>query len=222
MAFLAFEGIDAAGKSTLMAALARQLERRGHRPLKSREPGGTALGRKIRKILLESSDDPPAPMAEILLYYADRSQHIERVLEPALKQGRWALSDRFWASTSAYQQGGRGAGADLIPFLKKAVCGACQPDLLILLDLPVEEALRRMEAARKGEKDRMEGETPGFHQKVRDFYLNLAAGEPSRWLVLDALKPPRQLLEETLARLRKMGLTAGGGPAESREGGGAE
>lgn len=202
-----------------MAALAEELEARGLRPLKSREPGGTALGRKIRQILLEKSDEPPAPMTEILLYYADRSQHIERALKPALKQGRWALSDRFWASTSAYQQGGRGAGADLIPFLKKAVCGGCQPDLLILLDLPVEEALRRLAQARSGGKDRMEGETPGFHQKVRDFYLKLAAGEPARWLVLDALQPPRKLLEETFARLQKMGLTAAGPrQAEAEEG----
>ena len=210
MAFLAFEGIDAAGKSTLMAALAEELERRGLRPLKSREPGGTPLGRKIRQILLEKSEDPPAPMAEILLCYADRSQHIERELLPALKQGRWILSDRFWASTSAYQQGGRKAGSDLIPFLQKAVCGSCQPDLWILLDLPVEEAPKRMEAAQKGGKDRMEGETRGFHQRVRDFYLNLAAGEPSRWLVLDALKSPQKLLEETLARRQKTGMIQSG------------
>ena len=206
MAFLAFEGIDGSGKSTLMEALAAELERRGLRPLKSREPGGTALGRKIRQILLEKTGDSPVPLAEILLYYADRSQHVERVVKPALEEGRWVLSDRCWASTSAYQQGGREKGADLIPLLKEAVCGDCQPDLLVLLDLPVGEAQRRLSVSRGGRKDRLEGESAGFHQRVRDFYLKLAEGEPSRWLVLDALRPLGELVGAVLARLEGMGL----------------
>ena len=206
MAFLAFEGIDGSGKSALMEALAGELEGRGLRLLRAREPGGTALGRRIRRILLEKTEEPPVPMAELLLYYADRSQHIERAVRPALKAGRWVLSDRSWASASAYQQGGRGAGADLIPALKEAVCGGCLPDLYVLLDLPVEAAQARLNAGRQSGRDRLEGESAAFHQRVRDFYLKLAAEDSRRWLVLDALLPPEELLSRTLARLKKTRL----------------
>ena len=204
MAFLAFEGIDSAGKSSLLRLLAKELEAKGLPALATREPGGTATGQAIRKILL--SKQAPDPLTETLLYYADRKQHIEERIKPALKKGLWVLSDRYWASTSAYQSGARGVDEELIDSLRQTVCRALEPDLWILLDLPVKTALKRL--SKQTERDRFEKEKAEFHQKVRDYYLKLAKKDPGRWLILQAENPPEKLLREILLHLQKKALLA--------------
>ncbi len=203
MAFLVFEGIDASGKSTLLNLLCEALKKQGVDFVKTREPGGTALGGKIREILLDKQHPAPNSLAEALLYYADRKQHIEELIKPSLKKGLWVLSDRYWASTSAYQCGGRGIDESFINQLRDKVCMDCEPDLWILLDLPVEETLKRLAVSKNDSRDRFERENKEFHQRVREYYLKLAKKEPSKWFVLSVDKTPEQLLERILSYLEK-------------------
>ena len=205
MAFLVFEGIDASGKSTLLNLLCEKFQNEGIAFTQTREPGGTKTGGKIREFLLEKQNTLLDPLAETFLYYADRKQNIEELIKPSLKKGLWVLSDRYWASTSAYQYGGRGIDESFIKQLRKKVCADCEPDLWLLLDLPVEEALKRL-SSRKDNRDRFEMEKKAFHQRVRGYYLKLAKQEPSKWLVLDAVKPPAQLLEQLLSHLQQKGF----------------
>ena len=207
MAFLVFEGIDASGKSTLLNLLCEKLERAGLSFVQTREPGGTRIGEQIRTTLLERQNTSLDPLAETLLYYSDRKQHIEELIKPAFKKGLWILSDRYWASTSAYQCGGRGIDEGFIEQLRRTVCSSYEPDLWILLDLSVEKALKRLSTSKKDNRDRFERESKIFHQRVRNYYLQLAKKEPSKWLILDAARPPDSLLGQVLSHLqRKVGL----------------
>lgn len=206
MAFLVFEGVDASGKSTLLNLLCEKFQRNGVAFIKTREPGGTKIGEKIREILLEKESTSLDSLTETLLYYADRKQHTEERIKPSLRKGLWVLSDRYWASTSAYQCGGRSIDESFIQNLKKQTCAGCEPDIWILLDLPIEEALKRLVSLKKDLRDRLEMENSAFHQKVRDYYLKLAKEEPSKWLILDATKPPAQLLEQLLSHLKQKGF----------------
>ena len=206
MAFLVFEGIDASGKSTLLDLLCKTFQDKGLAFIKTKEPGGTKNGEKIRKILLEKQNFMLDSLAETLLYYADRRQHVEELLKPSIKKDLWILSDRYWASTSAYQCGGRGVDENFVQSLQKQVCKGCEPDLWILLDLPIEEALKRLFVSKKDNRDRLEMENSAFYQRVRDYYLKLTQQEPSRWLVLDATKPTAWLLEQLLAYLKEIGI----------------
>ena len=214
MAFLAFEGIDGAGKTGLIKAAAKALKARGLNLQQTREPGGTATGQKIRRILLEKSAAPPSPLTEILLYYADRSQNISQKIKPALKQGQWVLSDRYWAGTAAYQCGGRATGAAgerLAALLQQEICGTVQPDLWILLDIPLKEAERRLRlrfqknTGRKGAvgKDRMEAEGLAFRRRTKNYYLKIARQNPEKWLILSGLLPEKELVSLILERLKK-------------------
>ena len=203
MAFLVFEGIDGSGKSTLLNLLSEQLKKQGLNPVCTREPGGSFTGEKIREILLAKQNTSLDSLAETLLYYADRKQHIEEVIKPSLNKGFWLLSDRYWASTSAYQCGGRGVEENFINQLKENTCSDCEPDLWILLDLPVEISLKRLLVSRKNNRDRFEREEQAFHQRVRDYYLKLAHGDPSKWLLLDATLSPEELLEKLLSYLKE-------------------
>lgn len=203
MAFVVFEGIDASGKSTLIQLLCQTLEDRSLDFVQTREPGGTDTGKKIRDILLKKQSSSLDSMAETLLYYADRKQHIEELIKPSLKKGLWVLSDRYWASTAAYQCGGRGIDEKFVGQLQKTVCAGCEPDLWILLDLPVELSLKRLSSSRKGQRDRFELEEKAFHQRLRDYYLQLAKKDPSHWLVLSAEKLPEELLKDILSVFRK-------------------
>ena len=211
MSFLAFEGIDGSGKSTLIKALSEDLQKRGLQPVITREPGGTFVGQKIRTVLLEKTSHPPDPYTEILLYYADRQQHISEVIKPALQKGTFLISDRYWASTFAYQCGGRQVDENFVSYIHEKVCeSSCDPDLWILLDLPVEESLKRL-AKNKGEdRDRFELEKKDFHQRIKDYYLKLSQKNPESWLVLDAAQETQKLLEKVLSRLEKQGRLEGG------------
>ena len=200
---MAFEGLDGSGKTTLIHKLSEVLKKRGLNPVLTREPGGTEVGQRIRDILLKKEKfPPPLPSVETLLYYGDRQQNMEQVIRPALKKGYWVLSDRYWASTSAFQCGGRGEDEGFVNFLRDRICGDCQPDLWVLPDLPVEEALRRLHRPGRG-RDRFELESGDFHQRVREYYLNLAEKNPEKWLILNGQESPDQLIRQLLTHLEE-------------------
>lgn len=202
MPFLAFEGLDGSGKSTLIKGLTTELETRRIAHVLTREPGGTALGDEIRQLLLRVQGEAPVQRAEALLYQASRAQHVEQLIRPALKAGKWVLSDRFDASSVAFQAGGREIQRAQIDWLNDFATAGVKPDLNILLDLTVEESARRLRA--RGEAaDRLESEAEEFHQKVRATYLELARQNPSRWLVLSAADRPDKILQDLLATLKE-------------------
>ena len=191
--FITFEGIEACGKSTQAEALARGL---GERVVLTREPGGTALGRKVREILLESSITP-IPEVEALLFLADRTQHLHEVVRPALAKGRIVISDRYQDSSLAYQSMGRGVG-DLVPEVFARIRGL-RPDLTILIDIDVDIALERLRG--RGAANRLDGEAPAFHGRVRQAFLDLARAEPDRFEVLSGAQSVADLSEEIRFRV---------------------
>ena len=198
MAFVVFEGIDGAGKSTLITLLQKKLNDLQIAVMVTREPGGTPLGEKLRQLLLDLEGDKPVDRTELLLYEAIRAQHVERVIKPALARDQWILCDRYTASTLAFQAGGRGLDREPIDWLNHFATGGLEPNLFVLLDLPISEGQMRMQ---NRVKDRMEAEAMVFHQQVRDFYLKLAQQEPSKWLVLDAMQPPEELFVQLVSYL---------------------
>ncbi|MCC7405196.1 MAG: dTMP kinase [Bdellovibrionales bacterium] len=211
MAFVVFEGLDGAGKSTLIKGVEAHLQTLGQVVHLTREPGGTPLGEEIRQQLLRVQGDTPVPRAELLLYEAARAQHVERVIRPGLAQGKWILCDRFSQSTVAFQVGGRRLNRKIIDDLNRYATDGLQPDLVVLVDLPVDESLKRMSRREqeKGQgKDRFELEERAFHEGVRASYLAQAAEEPQRWLVLDGLQNPDQLLKKLLVEMEKRGWLA--------------
>ena len=201
MAFLAFEGLDGSGKSTLIDGLKLEIERRGLPYVLTREPGGTVLGEDIRQLLLRVSQNAPVPRAEALLYQAGRAQHVERVIRPALDKKEWVLCDRYAASSVAFQGGGREISRAEIDWLNRFATLDLQPDLYVLLDLSVEESTRRLRG-RGQAADRLELEAATFHEKVRREYLALAQENPAGWLVLSAAEPAPAILENLLSFLR--------------------
>ena len=182
--FLTIEGGEGAGKSTMMERVAGWLEAAGHRVVQTREPGGTELAEKLRAILLDKSHTVLSAQAELLLVFAARAQHLAELIRPALQRGDAVLCDRFTDATWAYQGGGRGVAADDIATLEQLVHGDLQPDLTLLLDLPVEVGLER--ASQRGESDRFERESPAFFERVREAYLQRASDAPERFAVIDA------------------------------------
>jgi dTMP kinase len=205
MKFIVFEGLDGAGKSTLMHNVESLLSSESLKTVFVRDPGTTAVGEKLRKIILDPSEKPSAK-TEILMYQAARAQLVDEIIAPQLKLGNWVLSDRFYSSTIAFQCHARGIDRASTDWLSKYACGEIQPDLVIFVDISVEESQRRLNkrSVASGEvKDRMEQEDLEFHQKVRQGYLLQAKEEPSKWLVLDGLRTPEQLREDVRAYLRK-------------------
>jgi dTMP kinase len=198
--FITFEGIEGCGKSTHVAALAQSLRERGYDVVATREPGGTATGQTLRNILLHPSDVPLATGAELLLMLADRAQHVEEVIAPALRAGKVVISDRFADSTMAYQGHGRGIEHDLLLRLNAFACGGYVPALTILLDLPVEEGLRRANKRRGATEtvDHFEAESTTFHGRVQQGFLAVAQAEPQRVRVVDSLRPLAEISEEIL------------------------
>ncbi|MCS7216179.1 MAG: dTMP kinase [Candidatus Bipolaricaulota bacterium] len=192
--FIVLEGPDAAGKSTQLRLLAQALAARGIPVVTTREPGGTPLGERIRTILLDPASRM-RPLTELLLLVADRHEHVEEVIKPALAQGKWVLCSRYTLSSLAYQGRGRGLPLDLIQRLNELATGGLQPDYVFLLDLPPQVAL-----ARTPLRDRFEGEGLGFFTQVRLAYLEFIRTVP-RGYVIDATLPPAQVTAEILARL---------------------
>ena len=182
--FISIEGIEGVGKSTNVAHLTGILERRGHKVLTTREPGGTPMAERIRELLIEHGDEPMPEIAELLLMFASRALHVSNVIQPALAAGTWVVCDRFTDASRAYQGGGRGIPLDDINQLARWVMGDLKPDLTILLDAPVETGMSR--AGQRGDPDRFEVERSEFFGRVRDAYLQLAEAEPERFVIVDA------------------------------------
>lgn len=182
--FITIEGGEGAGKSTAQSFLAEKLTAQGISVLQTREPGGTPLAEAIRRNLLSVDEEAPVEMAELLLVFAARAQHLTKVIEPALNQGQWVLCDRFTDATYAYQGAGRGLSAELIGKLESLVQGDRRPDTVILLDMPPEIGLVRARA--RGALDRFEQEDQAFFERVRQGYLERADQFPDRYVVVDA------------------------------------
>ena len=189
--FITMEGGEGAGKSTMMGRVADWLESAGHRVVRTREPGGTDLAEKLREILLDRNNISLSGRTELLLVFAARAQHLEELIRPALVRGDWVLCDRFTDATWAYQGGGRGLPRDEIGSLETLVHGDLQPDLTLLLDLPVELGMKR--AARRSQADRFEQESTLFFERVRNAYLERAEAAPERFAVIDAASNMEQV-----------------------------
>ncbi|MAC34843.1 MAG: dTMP kinase [Haliea sp.] len=185
--FITVEGVEGVGKSTNMAFLERRLRACGVDLVVTREPGGTPLGEDLRQVLLSPREEPVASLAELLMIFAARAQHLEAVIRPALAAGRWVLCDRFTDATYAYQSGGRGLDASLVRSLEHLVQGELRPDYTLLLDAPPEVGLARL--AQRGATDRFEREALAFFQRVRDTYLRLARESSGRYHLVDAAQP---------------------------------
>jgi dTMP kinase len=197
--FVTVEGIEGVGKSTQVARISTALTERGIEHVVTREPGGTPLAERIREIVLTARDEVLPDAAELLLMFAARAVHLENLIEPNLRAGRWVLCDRFTDATYAYQGAGRGLGPDPIRQLENMVQGKRRPDLTILLDAPVELALARARKRNAGaERDRFERERREFFERVRSAYLARAAAEPRRIKVVDAGQPAEQVSAEIL------------------------
>lgn len=205
MAFIVFEGLDGTGKSTLIRGLADELKAQGISFTLTREPGGTPLGEEIRNLLLRIEGDSPSTRCELLLYEAIRAQHVDQKIRPELQKGNWVLSDRYSASTVAFQVGGRGLELTDINWLNNYTTKGCQPDLWVLLDLSIEGAFERMDRRSQQGKDRFERENSDFHERVRQKYLEMAQGQPN-WLQMDAQKPVEELKRILIDKLRNLGF----------------
>lgn len=182
--FITVEGGEGAGKSTMMVRLEEWLKSAGHRVVCTREPGGTVLAEKLRDILLDNNNLALSGQAELLLMFAARAQHLEELIRPALARGDWVLCDRFTDATWAYQGGGRRLPDGDIATLETLVHDDLQPDLTLLLDLPVEQGLQR--ASARSAADRFEQESRRFFERVREAYLDRARLAPERFAVIDA------------------------------------
>lgn len=194
--FITFEGLDGVGKSTQLENLAAHLRERGLDVLTTREPGGTALGEKLRAVLLSTRTSGLSPLAELALMFADRAQHLDEQILPALERGQWVLCDRFTDSSEAYQGGGRELGSTIVLQLHKTLCHNLQPDLTILM---LSDATRAVARARrrnagqakltKDDESRFEKESRAFYERVLQAYMDIAKRSPQRVAMVDAADP---------------------------------
>jgi dTMP kinase len=199
--FITLEGGEGAGKSTLMKGLAQRLGQFGADVVVSREPGGTDGAETIRALLVTGQADRWTPLSELCLFYAARQDHLERLIRPALAAGKTVLCDRFSDSTRAYQGQAGGAGRAAVEALDALIVGDTQPDLTLILDIDPQIGLARA-AARRGTEDRFEGKALAFHTALRSAYLEIAADNPKRCVVLDATLPPSALEEAAWAQVQ--------------------
>lgn len=201
--FITIDGVEGAGKSTQAARLADALRRDGREVVLTREPGGTELGRALRRMLLEDDSPGLTPETELLLYLADRAEHVRRVIQPALARGAIVVADRFSDSTLAYQSFGRGIPLETVRRLDTFARAGVTPGLTFILDLPPDLGLERARAT--GPADRLEREALEFHRRVRDGFLAIAEAEPARVVLLDArleiAELARTIAEHARARL---------------------
>lgn len=221
---ISVEGIDGAGKTTLVGIIAERLRARGVAVRVVREPGGTPLAEKIRTLLLERSNEEEAGLAyttEALLYAAARAQLVAEVISPALSRGEVVLCDRFIDSTLAYQGGGRGLDVELLQAVNSLATGGLRPHLTLLLDIAPAAGRRRRKSRGQdngAEGDRLEMESELFYARVRQFYLELAAKEPQRVRCLDAQQPLEEVVEKAWLALEEVCQQLGGGlPCELAE-----
>jgi dTMP kinase len=199
--FITFEGIEGSGKTTQIKLLIRVLEAKGYECFATREPGATKIGDKIRAILLDAAHNTMLPLTELLLYEADRAQHVHEVIKPALAANKVVVSDRFFDATTVYQGYARGLDLDLIQQIHGIVLGGLRPDLTLILDLPVHAGLERAWQRINSQsgtlpEDRFEQEAFAFHERVRQGYLTLAKREQQRFRVIDASRKPQAIHRE--------------------------
>jgi dTMP kinase len=203
--FITFEGIEGCGKTTQIKRLAKRLNDHRIQFVSTLEPGGTRIGQEIRRMLLDSSNSHLNPLAELILYAADRAQHVEEVIRPALDQGKWVICDRFFDATAAYQGAGRGLDMDLIMTLNNKITKGIRPDITLLLDCPpemgIERALKRNNALPQDGQDRFEREKMEFHKKVRNGYLEISRNE-KRFSIIDATLSEDAVEEEIYKVIR--------------------
>ncbi len=197
--FIVFEGGDGSGKSTQVRSLLRRMRRRGIKVMQTHEPGGTPLGQSLRRLL--KSGDPMTPTSELMLFEAARAQLVQDVIRPFLAQGGVVIADRFTSSTLTYQGYGRGLDRDLIERLNREATGGLEPDLTVLLDLPVEAALARKNG---GRADNFDDAPVDFHRRIRRGYSALAAADPEGWLVLDGQRPAEELGREIWSKVQAL------------------
>jgi dTMP kinase len=193
--FITLEGMDGAGKSTHIPHILDHFRARGHEVVSTREPGGTALGERLREILLHENMHPET---EALLMFAARREHIVQIIEPALARGAYVISDRFADASFAYQCGGRGVDFEKMGRLEQWVQGELQPDLTLLFDVPVDVSLGRLAKARSPDKFEQEG--AAFFTRIREAYLRRAEQYPHRFRIIDS----DQLLEDVVSSLEKI------------------
>ena len=191
---IVFEGGEGTGKSTQIRVVAEALRQRGYEVIETREPGGTALGAQLREMVMTPAATPPVPLVELLLYLADRAQHVAQVIRPALAAGSIVLSDRFSASTIAYQGYARGLDLAMVKQLDALARGGVTPDLTVLLDCPVAVGLQRA----RGD-DRFHQEEQEFHERVRAAFLEFAAGDRDHYVVVDTPQSREQVSAHALA-----------------------
>ena len=199
--FITFEGMDGSGKSTQLRLLNNFLRANGWNALITREPGGTPVGLRLRAALLDATGEVD-PLTELLVFAADRAQHVRRVIRPALEAGRVVISDRYADATVAYQGAGRGFPPQLIAEIVQLATEGLKPDLTVLFDVGIEESISRTtrrssgkSSANKTGRDRLDIENAEFHSRVRDAYLQIASAEPKRVTVVDASGPVEQTQE---------------------------
>ena len=201
--FITFEGIEGAGKTTQIQYLARYFESKSRSVVITREPGGTAVGQQIREWILNAQTTFQSDLTELFLFFADRFEHIETIIKPALAEGKVVLCDRYVDSTVAYQVGARGLDEDAIQTIVKLL--PLMPDYTLLLDLPVEEGLKR--AKNRASLDRFEQESSSFHTQVRNKFLDIASKNPQRVLPFNVVgKEPEALFQMIKTKLYDVGV----------------
>ena len=198
--FITLEGIEGAGKTTVADRITQSLRARGITVHATREPGGTKVAEGIRSLVLNRGEEHISATAETLLMFGARQVHVDNLIRPSLTRGEWVICDRFTDATHAYQGGGRGVDHALIDRLANAVHGDLQPDVTLLLDVPVRVGLERMQA-RRGAVDRFEVESAQFFDRVRTRYLELARAQPQRFRIIDATARLDEVCESAIAAL---------------------
>ncbi|MBT2550370.1 dTMP kinase [Arthrobacter sp. ISL-65] len=201
--FIAFEGGDGAGKSTQAARLAGSLESRGLTVLRTREPGGTPVGEKLRSLVLDHGHGHIDAHTEALIFAASRAAHASQIIRPALARGEVVLTDRYIDSSVAYQGAGRGLGTDAVRSVNEWATSGLQPDLTVLLDVHPAEGRSRRTAGDAAE-DRLESEADEFHARIRQAFLDLAEARPDNYLVLEAGRPVEDIAGLILARVEQL------------------
>jgi dTMP kinase len=197
--FVCFEGGEGTGKSTQARALAATLTERGFHPLLTFEPGDTAVGKEIRSIVLDPATGELSPRTEMLLYAADKAEHVDTIVLPALERGEVVITDRYVDSTLAYQGAGRTLALPEVEQVARWATHDLRPHLTVVLDLEPEHGLGRFD-----ERDRIEGESREFHTRVREGYLSLAAAAPEHYLVVDAARPAGEIADVVLTRVEPL------------------
>ena len=204
--FIVFEGGEGCGKSTQTRALYRRLSKDGFRAVLTREPGGTRLGERVRRHLKRTGETRISPLAELFLIATARAQLVSEIIRPELEKGKTVICDRFTPSTLAYQGYGRGLNTDALREVNDIATDGMSPDLIVLLDIPIEDGLGRKKSK---ERDRFESESLAFHARVRRGYLDMAKADPERWLVVDATQPKEKIAKIIWQKVSQM-LTTGG------------